>query len=208
MSAVPQKKQPSAEIISRREIFNGYHRLEELTLRPLNMKSDGYAEPMNREVFYCKPVVSTILYLPEEDAILLNQQFRVGAMLSGAEDPFLFECSAGVVDDGEDLIDAAKREAFEETGAAVKEIEKIGTCHTSPGCVAEIFHLYLARIEKPKTGFFGLEDEGEQIKTHLIPVSKIMDMLDSGKITNAPTALMLNWFGRHHARLRKKWGAT
>jgi ADP-ribose pyrophosphatase len=206
MSA-PEKKQktPAAEILSRREIFKGFSRLEELQVRPRSLKHDGWAEPMSREIFFRRNVVSALLYIPETDEILLNQQFRLGAFLSGAEDSFLLECSAGAIDEGESAEDAARREAFEETGAEVLDIEFIGTCYPSAGGTAEDFKMYIARIAKPKTGIFGMEDEGEEIRTHLLPFAKVIELLDAGKITNATTALMLHWFARHHSRIRQKW---
>lgn len=194
-----------AKILSRKVEFEGWHRLESVVAEPKSLKHDGWATPMGREVFFGTKIVSVLLYSPKTDEILMNQQFRMGAFMAGALDPFLIECCAGAVDEGEDFETAARREALEETGSVITDLKYIGNCFTSPGCMAEEFHLYIGRIENPEAGFHGLEEESEEIKTHLLPVSEALKMLDSGKITNVTTALLLHWFARHGAALKKEW---
>jgi ADP-ribose pyrophosphatase len=194
-----------AKIIARKNVFDGYHQLELVTVQPKSLKHDGFAGEMTRDVFYCKEVVSVLLYIPETDEILLNQQFRTGALMAGADDPFLLECSAGAIDDGESPEDAAKREALEETGSAVRELVFISNAYSSPGCVAEKWHLYVGRVMDAAPGLHGLESEAEEIKTHLLPAARVFDMLDNGRITNISTAMMLNWFARHKDSLRRRW---
>lgn len=196
---------PPAKILSRKVEFVGWHRLETVVAIPKSLKHDGEAPPVEREIFSGKKIVSVLLYSPETDEMLLNQQFRMGAFMAGAADPFLLECCAGGVDDGEDFEAAARREALEETGSAIMEMKYIGNCFTSPGCMAEEFHLYVGRIESPKAGFHGLEEEAEEIKTHLLPATEAIKMLDAGKITNVTTALLLHWFARHGESLKKEW---
>lgn len=205
MTSPQEKISAIAKITSRKTIFQGYHLLEDIIVVPKSLRHGGWAEPVSREVFHNKPVVSTILYLPETDELLLNQQFRMGAFLAGADDPFLFECSAGGIDEGESPEDAARREALEETGAVVDELEFICNSYSSPGCVAEKWYMYIGRVKKAEAGIFGLEHEGEEIKTHLLPASQVIRMLDEGHITNQATAMMLHWFARHREDLRKKW---
>jgi len=64
---------------------------------------------------------------------------------------------------------------------------------------------YCGRIGKTETGFHGLEEEGEEIKTHLFPAAEAIRMLDDGEITNGAAVVCLHWFARNHERLRKKW---
>lgn len=195
---------PACKIISREMIFDGYHKLEMFRVQPRSLSHDGWADEMEREIFYGKDIAVVLLYIPETDEILLNQQFRLGAQLAGVEDPFLMECAAGAVDEGETPEEAAKREAHEETGCEIIDLEYIGNSYSSPGCMAEKFYLYMGRIEKAESGIYG-HDEGEEIKTHLLPAKKVIEMLDAGEIANITTALMLQWFARNHERLRGKW---
>ncbi|MDY0010093.1 MAG: NUDIX domain-containing protein [Bdellovibrionales bacterium] len=194
------------KIIDRKVEFDGYHRVETITCQPKSLRHEGFAPPMTREVMYCNKIAAVLLYAPETDKIMLNQQFRLGALMAGCEQPFLFEAAAGGLDEGETPEDAARREAREETGAEITDIEFVSKAYTSAGCLAEEFHLFVGRIgAETASGFFGLEDEGEEIKTHFLPAADVIAMLDRGDITNAPSAILMHWFARHHTALRGRW---
>ena len=94
---------------------------------------------------------------------------------------------------------------MEETGCPVLDLEYIGKVYTSPGGSDEKYMLYCGRIAKAEAGHYGLEEEGEEIKTHLVPAAEAIHMLDTGKIINSGTVMCLHWFARNHDRLRKKW---
>lgn len=197
---------PGTKVISRKLEFDGWHSLETVTVQPPSLKHDGLAQPISREVYYCGKVAVVLLYQPETDQILLNEQFRVGSFMAGEENPWLYECCAGMVDEGEEPLEAAHREAFEETGCHILDMESIGRAYPSPGGTDELFYLYCGRIDKAEVGHFGLEEEGEEIKTHLFSAEETLRLLDEGHITNGATVICLHWFARHRERLRKKWG--
>lgn len=193
------------KIISRQPEFNGYHKLETITCQPRSLLHEGYANEMSREVFHAGASVSTLLYIPETDQILLNQQFRIGAFMAGVEDPFLFECVDGRIDEDEAPEVAARREVQEETGNEALDMIALGTVYSSPGPVAQKFHLFVARIAKPQAGVFGEAHEGEEIKTHLLPAASVLEMLDQNKIKNVTTVTVLNWFFRRKSEILAKW---
>lgn len=194
------------KIISRQTEFEGWHRLETVTVQHPSLKHGGMAEPMKREMYYCGTCVVVLLYQPETDQILLNEQFRIGAFMAGDPNPWLYECCAGMVDEGEKPEDTVRREALEETGAEILDLEFVGKAYTSPGGSDEIYMLYCGRIGPTETGHYGLAEEGEEIKTHMIPAMEAIRLLDTGKITNSGAVMCLHWFARNHDRLREKWG--
>jgi ADP-ribose pyrophosphatase len=196
---------PKIEIISRKLEFEGWHRFETIILRHVSLAHGGMLAPIQREMLYCGTCVVGLLYIPETDELLLNEQFRIGPHIAGDPNPWLLECCAGMVDKGEKPEEALKREAIEETGCEVLDYEFIGKAYPSPGGTDETYMLYCARISPAATGHFGLADEGEEIKTHILPVAEAIRLLDTGKITNGGTVMCLNWFARHHSRLREKW---
>lgn len=208
---MPQNKNlistPNAKILKREVKFDGYHTLEIVELQPKSLRDGGWAPPQEREMFTCGSYSMMIMYVPETDMILLNEQFRVGAFMADADDPFLFECAAGVIDENETPEQAAIREAFEETGAQVQEIEFVGSYFTSPGCLDELAYIFVGRIPEDTLAgnVLGVEDEGEEIKSHLLPAEKVFEMLDKGHIRNGSSALALHWFVRNKDRIRKKW---
>ena len=194
-----------AKIISRKLEFKGWHRLETVVIQHQSLKHDGWTSPISREIYYCGTAVVALLYQPETDQILLNEQFRVGAFIAGDDSPWLMECCAGMIDDGEDPEAAVRREAAEETGCTILDLEFIGKTYPSPGGSDEVHLLYCGRIGTAEAGHYGLAEEGEEIKTHLVSAAEAIDMLDTGRITNAATVICLHWFARNHDRLRRKW---
>lgn len=194
------------KVISRKVQFKGWHTLETMVVEPPSLKHEGMAEPLSREIYLYRPVAVVLLYLPETDQILLNQQFRIGAFVAGDESPWLMECCAGVLDEGEEPEAAARREAMEETGSIIRDLEFIGKAYPSPGSSNEVYFLYCGRVDSAEAGHYGLEEEGEEIKTHLLSAAEALRMLDSGLITNGGAVMCLNWFGRNHERLRRQWG--
>ncbi len=195
-----------ANILSRKLEFDGWHKLETIVVQTDSLRHDGKAEPMQRELFRCHVCSVALLYQPETDQILFNEQFRGGAFMAGDANPWLIECCAGLVDAGETPEEAVRREAVEETGCNILDLEFIGKSYSSPGASDEVHMLYCGRIGKAEAGHFGLEEEGEEIKTHLIPAVEAIRMLDTGKIVNGATLICMNWFARNHERLQKKWG--
>jgi len=48
----------------------------------------------------------------------------------------------------------------------------------------------------------GVEDEAEDIRGHVIPFDRLMELVGSGEIGNAPLILSALWLQRERARLR------
>lgn len=202
---MPLESTPRVRIIRRRRVHDGFQKMDIVTLQPRSLRHDGWAPEMTRDMMIGHRAATVLPYIPETDEILLSRQFRAGAYLCGAADPFLYECAAGIIDDGEDPAAAARREALEETGTRLADI--IPACHfySSPGCLAEEFFSFVGRIAKPETGIFGLEAEGEEIATALFAAEDVFAMADNGTITNGPSILLINWFARHRDRIRHDW---
>jgi ADP-ribose pyrophosphatase len=98
---------------------------------------------------------------------------------------------AGLVEAGEDLEKAARRELREETGYAGGDWESLGAVASSPGLKDNWAYLYLAR---------GVElteeqdpDEFERLVVETMPVEEIKGMISRGEIVNSSgvAALML-----------------
>ena len=200
---------PTARITTRKRVFEGFHTLDIVKAEPRSLKFEGFAPEMEREIFSCGGYAMVVLYVPETDEILLNEQFRLGAFIADPDNAFLLECAAGMLDDGESAADAARRETLEETGCEVLDLISVGSFFTSPGCIDELAHVFVGRIDKADTTcVFGVEEEGEEIRTHLLPADKVFEMLDAGLIRNGASALGLHWFARHKDRVRAQWLAN
>lgn len=79
------------------------------------------------------------------DRIVLVKQFRYPAVRNG-DDGFLWEIPAGMMDDGEDPEETARRELQEETGEEGMNFERLFMMYLSPGVLDERMHLFRCSI--------------------------------------------------------------
>jgi len=60
-------------------------------------------------------------------------------------------------------------------------------------------------LSAAKEGVFGLDEEHEDIRLHILPVEKVLTLLSDGTINNAMSIIALQWFQLHRARLDALW---
>ena len=138
---------------------------------------------------------------PVTDSVLLIEQFRAGAMSTG-HNPWLLEFVAGMVEAGESSEQVVRREAYEEAGVTLDQVHFVQTYFPSPGGSAETIDLYWATADLSNAGgVFGLESEGEDIRSSICSFDEAMKMLDDGLINNSVTMLLLLWFDRFRRRV-------
>lgn len=156
---------------------------------------------LKRESIVRPPSVGVILYDPSRQQVVLIEQFRMGPFL-GNDDPWLLEVVAGMSEPGETLDAVARREVTEETGYQVASLIPVADVYVSPGASSEKLKLFCALVDASKAGgTFGVADEGEDIKVHVLPLSDAYDMVTDGRINNAPAVIALQWLKLHHHEL-------
>ncbi len=111
--------------------------------------------------------------------LLMVRQFRYPTK------EVLYELPAGKLDkDGENIIDAAKRELEEETGHIAQTWESLGYIWTSPGFCSEKLYLFKAS----NLTFKGQHlDEGEILDYLEIDKNEVFAMVKNGKINDSKT---------------------
>lgn len=166
---------------------------------------DGAMSPMlTREVFVVGDAVTVLPYDPARDRVLLIEQFRMGPYGRGDPVPWQLEAIAGRIDPGETPEDAARREAVEEAGLVLGVLEKVAEYYPTPGAVTEYLYSYVAPCDLPDgiDGVFGALEEAEDIRGHLLSFDRLVEVMASGEIGNAPLLLTVLWLQRERGRLR------
>ncbi|MEZ5535802.1 MAG: NUDIX domain-containing protein [Thiolinea sp.] len=181
------------EIIDKQVPYKGFFSLETYTLRH-ELYAGGWSDEMQREQLARGRAVAVLLHDPASDMLLLVEQFRIGAV-NDPKGPWMLEIVAGIVETGEDDADVARREAQEEAGCTVLNVEPVIDYYPSAGGCSEVISIYYAPLDLSavKPGVHGLANEHEDIRTLLVPHSTAMEWLHEGKIRSSMTIIALQW---------------
>ncbi len=140
-----------------RVLHEGWLKAFSLTL----VGDDG--KPVFREIVDHGDAVCVLPYDPDRRVALMVRLPRAPVIYAGGPSTLL-EAPAGLIED-EDAEDTARREAMEEVGLTLRELEKVTTAWASPGSSTERITLFLASYAaSDRTGLGGgLEAEQEDI---------------------------------------------
>lgn len=191
------------ELLSSRADHIGYFTTRVDTLRHPTF-AGGMSAVLKRETFIAGDAAIVLPYDPVRDRVLLVEQFRMGPYARGSRYPWMLEPVAGRVDPGETPETCARREAVEEAGLDLRDLLHVGDFYPSPGCITEYFHTYVGLCDLPDSipGTHGVDAEGEDIRTRLLPFDAAMDLIPAGEADNGPLFLLLTWLSRERPRLR------
>ncbi|GAA3398248.1 NUDIX domain-containing protein [Cryptosporangium minutisporangium] len=171
----------SSWYVLRRNVFTYRHR-------------DGRVTTESRETYDRGNGATILLYDVSRRTVLLTRQFRFPAYVNGHPDGMLLETAAGLLD-GDDPETAIRREAAEETGHTIGEVEHVFDAYMSPGSVTERLSFYAApySAESRTSAGGGVAQEGEDIEVVELPFEEALAAIESGEITDAKTIMLLQW---------------
>lgn len=195
----------AAEIETQSHPYASYFGVEDMVLRhPLH--GGGMSAPVRRAAFCSGDAVTALPYDPARDEVLLIGQWRAGPQARGDAHPWPVEVIAGRIDGDESAEATARREALEEAGLTVGRMERAGGYYPSPGVMAEHVTSFVAEADLSRAGgVHGLEAEGEDIRSLVLPFSRAMELVDAGAINSATALISLMWLERRRTALRKAW---
>jgi nudix-type nucleoside diphosphatase (YffH/AdpP family) len=171
---------------------DGWHVLRRTTYD--YRRRDGEWEQQQRETYDRGNGAAVLPYDSERGTVLLTRQFRFPAYVNGHCDGMLIEAAAGLLDDDEPEA-AIRREASEELGIELGEVEHVFDVYMSPGSVTERIHFYAAPYTPAiLTGAGGgLADDGEDIEVLELDIATALQMTGDGRIADGKTIMLLQW---------------
>ncbi len=149
--------------------------------RVFDVRGQSYAHPVRgteREfvVIDAPDWVNVVAVTPDGRLVLVNQ-FRYGI------DAFSWEVPGGVIDAGEDPVEAGLRELSEETGYTGRGARLLATVHPNPAIMSNRCHLVLVE-DVVRTGPQAW-DPDEEIEVALRPVDEVLAEARAGAITHS-----------------------
>lgn len=124
-----------------------------------------------------------VIAITDSGEFVMIRQYRHGLRQT------CYELPAGVVEDGEDPLTAAKRELLEETGFGGGEWIKLMTLSPNPSTNTNLTHCYLATgVQKQAEQHL---DMGEDLSVHLLSQHIVKKLLADNEIMQALMAAPL-----------------
>jgi nudix-type nucleoside diphosphatase (YffH/AdpP family) len=154
-------------------------------------ESDGAVRRHKREIVDHGDAAVVLAIDRARDVAILVRQWRTG--LLEADDPYLLEACAGMLDPGETPEAAARREAEEEIGHEVGALRSLGVIYPSIGTLTERMFLFVGEVTEADRTLAGggLAHEGEDIEVVEIPLSRLFAMAREGTIRDAKTLVIV-----------------
>ena len=184
-------RNPDVKVVDVELLAAGWHVLRRTTFDYRHR--DGSWSREQRETYDRGNGATVLLYDAEAQNVLLTRQFRYPVYVNDHPDGMLLETAAGLLDD-DDAETAIRREAEEETGVRIGELEHVFDVYMSPGSVTERVHCYAAPYTPAQRGTGGgIAEEGEDIEVVELPLTEALAMIETGEIADAKTIMLLQW---------------
>ena len=142
-----------------------------------------------REILKIGDVVFALCYSTEEKKFYLIKQFRPFYFVR--KEPLKLEIVGGLVDKGETLKNAIKREIMEEIGVKTQSLRKLTTYCPVPGYSDEIVHVYFAEVDKIKKKNLYNRFENEEIKIYKLSLKQLLKINEAKNIQNVLTKISI-----------------
>lgn len=124
-----------------------------------------------------------VIAITEDGKFVMERQYRHGLGKT------CFEIPAGVIEEGEDPLDAAKRELMEETGYGEGKWRKIMTISGNSSTTDNLSHCYVAEGVRKISGQH--LDSTEDLEIVLIDTAQVKDLMVNDQIKQALMAAPL-----------------
>lgn len=141
---------------------------------------------VERDLVKHQPAVA-LLAMTADDDVLVNREYRVGI---NAES---FALPAGLIDPGESVTEATKRELTEETGYIAQNVQEMTAIRSSEGMTDEVVHLMLVQVAKADKGKQHF-DQDEFVTSQFVPLSEVIAAVKDGRMASAQTVSAVTYY--------------
>ncbi|MDQ0256658.1 ADP-ribose pyrophosphatase [Evansella vedderi] len=149
---------------------------EEINVHRFNITKEQIELPNEEEITFSyinfHHGICVLALTPELEVVLLKEYRH-------AVKTWEWQLPSGMIEEGEDPGEAAKRELLEETGYEAGRWISLGEFHPSPGSTSETIHLFTA-MDAEKKSEKHLESS-EEIDVHLMDWQQVLDLVSSGE---------------------------
>jgi nudix-type nucleoside diphosphatase (YffH/AdpP family) len=191
------------EIERQQRIYDGFFKLDQVTLS--HERFDGTMSPRQTILNLERgDAVGVLLHDVQRDVLIFAEQFRYAAHERTGQG-WILDIIAGMVEEGESAEQVARREAVEEAGYRLEELEFIATFFVSPGGSTERIHLFYAPFSAPERLSEGGGIDDEDIRLVELPFDEAWAGVQDGRICDAKTIIALQWLRlRRSGRQQKR----
>jgi len=191
-------------VIHKKSLYRGFFKLTGYELKH-DLFEGGESPLLSRELLDRGNAAAVLPYDPVRDEVVLIEQFRIGAG-DDPSGPWMIEIIAGLQEPDESAEEVIHREALEEAGCKLSNLMPLHKYYSSPGSSNEQIQIYFARTETDGLGgIHGIDEEGEDIRVHVVSSETAFNWLDQGRIDSALPIIALQWFRLNRDRIRKQW---
>jgi nudix-type nucleoside diphosphatase (YffH/AdpP family) len=161
--------------------------------------ADG--QEFTREIEDHGNAVGVLAYDRERRTAVLVRQFRAPMFYATGLEHTLEVIAGGRA--GDDPRECVRREALEEAGLRLRNLEHVLTGMSMPGVSTMCIDLYLAAYEKQDIVGLGggLADEGEEVAVVELELADLARMIDAGLSFDLATAFLVQTLRIRHAEL-------
>jgi ADP-ribose pyrophosphatase len=189
-TTLPAQSSPRVIIHNTETLVDDFFRVQKATLQ--FKKYDGtLSERVERLNFERGDSTAILLHDAAADEFIFVEQFRYPTYVSNPENGWLTETIAGMIDEGEMPLQAALREAVEETGYEVREAEALVEFYVSPGGSSEHISVFWGKLGNQLGAGGGKAGEQENIRLVRMPVAEAYQKLEHGFFKDAKTIIAL-----------------
>ena len=167
------------DIVNKNRVHDGFLKVDIVDIRLPN------GQIISRDVIKKKNAVSIVAFTDDHE-IYLTKQPRIGR-----DELEAIEIPAGLVDESETPVEAARRELMEETGCVVKkDLIPLGRYFADPACSTGVTYMFLA-LGVEKTQDLQLDDD-ECLESFKATIGEVLKMIDDEVIIDANSLITID----------------